>query len=84
MKLHRLFTEDINRQTIIDLASKVFDGFTVYSAKGYWKGTAEPSLVIETITDKTDLFYNLARDIKHANRQEAVLVEVIANHADFV
>ena len=84
MKLHRLFTEDINRKSVIKLATAAFDGFTLYNALGFWKGIPEASLVIESITDRTRRFYTLARAIKIANHQQAVLVEVIANHSEFV
>jgi hypothetical protein len=79
-----LFTEDINHDNIIRLANLYFDGFTAYKANGYWKGQAEPSCVIETITDNTKLFYKLANAIKTINKQESVLVEIIANHAKFI
>ena len=84
MKLHRLFTEDKNHEEILKMVDRYFDGFTVYNATGYWKGTPETSCVIETITDKTDLFYKLANDIKKHNEQESVLVEIINNYSEII
>lgn len=58
-----------------DIASRVFDGFTINQGSGYWKGQSEPSATIEVITDQPSKVERLARLIKVENHQEAVLVE---------
>lgn len=57
-----------------------FDGASVSSGLGIWKGTSEHSSVIEVITDKNNapviesLFTVLATVIKRSFHQEAVLL----------
>ena len=77
-KLYRIYTEDKDRQGIIELASTHFKGFTVCPAYGYWEGIPESSIIIEIQVDGTDIernqVYKLAQDIKVQNKQQAVLV----------
>lgn len=86
--LYRLFTEDLNRGLIETLAKSVYDAFTIFTGKGYWKGQAENSLVLEVISDdspeEASKFRGLARRIKEANGQQAVLVQSLANHSEMV
>lgn len=80
--LYRIITEDINRSKVINLASKHFQGFTLRPGGiGYWEGKPEKSITLEVITDKPATINKLAGEIKQLNNQEAVLVEVIKNHA---
>ena len=86
MLIYRIYTEDLNREKIEQNVSDFFDGFTVYSAIGFWKTKKEKSLIIEILgkeSDKRNVFW-LADLIKESNKQESVLVttEIIA--ADFV
>ena len=82
--LYRILTEDKNRPNVIGLVTKRFPGFTLLSAQGYWQGTAENSLALEIDTDKTEDVFNLAREIKAANGQQAVLVQELSSKATLV
>jgi hypothetical protein len=85
----RLITEEKNIAGIKRLCSAYFDGYTLYKGLGLWKGQEEPSLTIEVAflpqterpeDDKIEFHknvYRLARDIKEANAQQAVLIECI-------
>jgi hypothetical protein len=73
-KVYRIYTEDKNREVIERLTSARFEGFTILSSVGHWQGTKENSLVIEILTDRRGLVYDLATEIKQANKQDAVLV----------
>lgn len=75
--IFRIYTEDKNRDTIKGIVGKFFDGYTLLSGEGMWKGTSEPCLVIEIVTDhkgSNGMVNRIAEDIKRANQQEAVLV----------
>lgn len=84
--IYRILTEDKNRAEIVGIVEEHFDSFTIYEAKGYWRGIAENSLVIEIDTlgnaeiDKADnkiekTITYIAKRIKHVNHQEAVLIQ---------
>jgi hypothetical protein len=75
-KLYRIYTEDKNRTIICSEVNRYFDGYTVFNATGYWKGTKEKAIVIEILAS-SKAKYNikkLAKFIKKYNRQEAVLI----------
>jgi len=79
MKTYRIYTEDKNRESVIALTAKKFDSFTVYDAKGYWKGEKEDSLVIEIIDEDSDIRYRvntLAYEIRILNKQDTVLIQI--------
>lgn len=83
--LWRIYTEDVNRETVERLASEYFEGYTIYQARGVWKGTAENSLIIEIMGDvDPKAVRELAQGIKHANSQEAVLVVQSAIQGELV
>ena len=70
---HRLYTEDINRQTITDILAKHLPAFTLLSGVGIWKGEAENSLIIEVIGGTFAVVAEVAKAIKEANKQETVM-----------
>ena len=72
MTRYRLYTERFDNVPAI--ASKYFDGFTVYHTVGYWQGTAEDSVVVEVLTDEHAKVSALARELRKTNDQQAVLV----------
>ena len=79
--LYRIFTENKNLETIEKIVSKYYEGFTLVKGQGYWRLQKENSLIIEIVTDDTDkLISDLALEIKKANKQEAVLIQKIANN----
>jgi len=80
--LYRLITEDKNRQNIIDIIKRHFDGFTLISATGCWQGTVEHSLIIEICYDVQSYQIEpkinvVAREIKELNNQQSVLIQKI-------
>lgn len=87
----RICTEDKgNSFELKALCSKYFDGYTIYSADGVWKGTQELSLIIEiAVLDRTTRkartrARELAIAIKVLNKQEAVLIEYIDSKNELV
>ncbi len=45
--IYRVYTEDKNREAILNLADKHLQGWTAYLTLGGWQGNREPSIVIE-------------------------------------
>ena len=87
--LYRLYTEDINQDRIIEIVSSHFEGFTLLSGQGYWKGETriyqEQSVIIEIVSDcKLDQIVKLAELIKIENSQESVLIQAIDNSQFYV
>jgi hypothetical protein len=78
---YRIHTEDKARPTIYKLAGKRFDGFTVTTGTGYYKGVEESTLILEIITSDSASIYLLAEEIRKANGQESVLVNRIESSA---
>ena len=81
--LYRIYTENKNPKTIEKIASKHFEGFTIFKAEGFWRLQKENSLILEIEAPKVDKnkINKLAKAIKKANAQEAVLVQELKNHA---
>lgn len=72
----RLYTED--RSTVPSIVADYFDGATMFTATGLWKGQTEQSVVVEVIAPITSRarIIAVARRIIELNNQEAVLVTV--------
>ena len=77
MTLHRIYTEDKNREQIYAILDSVCEGYTVLAGTGAWKGQREASLCIELV-DSDDTFGPIAEliaeRIKAANKQESILI----------
>jgi len=79
--LYRIFTERKNEEEIEKIVSKYYEGFTLIKSEGFWRLIKENSLIIEIVTEDSDKLINdLAKEIKAANNQEAVLVQKINNN----
>lgn len=73
---YRVYTEDVNRNETLALASKSFQGFNVLTGLGCYKGQIENTIIFEVLSDKSidtevDLF---AYRLKNENSQEVILV----------
>jgi len=81
--IYRLYTEDINRDEILELTEKSFPEFSILTGQGSWQGQTENSLVIEiiqgnevdNILEAVDAsIFLLAANIREMNDQQAVMV----------
>lgn len=72
--MFKLYTEDVNRERVIELAQDFLSGFTVTYGEGFWEGKREKTLIIETTVPVANV-QELARAICVENDQESVLVE---------
>ena len=67
-------TED--RPNLAALVGELFDGFTIYTGIGYWRGVSEGAACIEIIASLEDAYKvdTLAGRIRSTNRQESIYV----------
>jgi hypothetical protein len=86
--MYRIYVENITQQDGLSipeqLAAAAFDAITCIEARGYWKGQAENSLVIEILTDDGAAVQALAEKLRSKLSQEAVLVTRTATVATLV
>lgn len=68
----RLYTETL--PSLDYIVPAYFDGFSMITGLGFWKGKAENCTIIEIITNNRATIANLVNDIKISNRQESVMV----------
>lgn len=73
---YRIYTEDINRQTITDALDTHFSAYTLIPARGVWQGIPEESLVVEILgtAETAAQVRAVAVAIRGYNKQDAVLV----------
>lgn len=72
--MFRIYTEDIRRENIEEILNSYFTGFTLYPARGCWKGSCEDSLIAEIANVPERAVLDAAEEIKRLNKQESVLV----------
>jgi hypothetical protein len=72
--IHRIYTEDKRRATILRVISKQFENFTMQPTTGYYRGKPEKSIVLEFVGAKESQVKWLAARIREINRQASVLV----------
>jgi hypothetical protein len=78
-------TGKLEIKKIEELLSQFFEGFTTYEVVGHWKGQRERTLKIEIVTDlPATKLVAVAKELKTALDQEAVLMEIIESNAAFV
>ena len=79
--IHRIYTEDKRRATIVRVISKQFDDFTLQPTTGYYRGKPEKSIVLEFVGTKESQVKWLAARIREINRQASVLVITLNGRA---
>ncbi len=72
--IHSIYTEDIRRKSIIRAVATFFENFTLQPTTGFYKGRAEPSIIIEIIGAKEGQIKSLAARIREINGQKSVLI----------
>lgn len=82
--MYRLYTEDTHPSRLLAILHRYFPGFTLFKARGSWQGHSEPSAVIEVEHASRSNVDAAAREIKHANHQQAVMVTRIPDKATFI
>jgi hypothetical protein len=72
--VHRIYTEDVDRQAIIRITAKLFDNFTLQPTTGFFQGHPEDSIVLEIVGARESQISGLAAAIGRINGQKSVLV----------
>ena len=69
-----------------NIVQKLFDGFTVFNAVGYWRGKAEDTQVFEIVTDvkNASLIKSVCSELRNRFSQDCVLLVTSDVIADFV
>ena len=75
-KLYRIYTEHKQLPVIKSIINKHFKGYTIIKTNGYWQGIPEKGLIIELIAtaNKIKKIRLISKQIKHINRQQAILL----------
>ena len=86
MNTYRIYTEDKNRDKVLNMTSVYFKGFTFFPCIGYWMGDREDSLVIEIIGEAHIYRHvqSLAHWIKVQNKQQNVLITTTPSEREMV
>ena len=69
-----IYVADFGRDRIERILNKYFDGFTVLSAHGCWKGSCEDSFVIEIAGAKEAKVRAAAEELRVSGKQQSVIV----------
>lgn len=65
----------VDRTAVVSAVSRVFDGFTMLDAKGYWKGNPEDSVVVEVYAGPSDTI----RDFEEKCQELASHIALVCN-----
>lgn len=89
MKLYRIYTEDTSSDDkgLTDLiVANGFDGFSIWTGTGAWKGEFEASVCYEILgsEDDKEKVWEIASKIKEQNKQESVLIVELEAEASFI
>jgi hypothetical protein len=83
MKTYKIYIGANNDTGRLELAkakgiiAKMFEGFTVYQAKGYWLGKPEKTAIIEICTSDKDKIDSLIKVLKVELKQDAIACNVL-------
>jgi hypothetical protein len=80
-KVHRIYTEDVDRKAVIAATAAAFSSFTLQPTTGYFQGKAEASIVIEIVEAEDRAVEDLARKIRAIAGQKTVLIMSLAGEA---
>ena len=61
-----------DRRRILDLCGEAFSSFTCIESRGYFRGRAEETLVIQVATSDVERLIALASDIAIAHEQQGI------------
>jgi hypothetical protein len=80
-KIHRIYTEDFRRKTLVRALSAKFVSFTLQPTTGYYGGKAEKSIVLEIVGARDAEIRWVAEQIRKINQQSSVLVVSMTGRA---
>jgi hypothetical protein len=80
--IHRIYTEEKNKNAIVQLVGTQFESFTLQPTLGYYRGSAEKSIVIEIVGASASKIKLLAERIRKMNGQQSVLILRLEGHSE--
>jgi hypothetical protein len=75
--IHRIYTENKRRATMVRAISKQIENFTLQPTTGYYRSKPEKSIVLQIVGAKESKVKWLAERIQEINRQVSVLVSTL-------
>ena len=70
--------------TFLKQVDAVFDGYTVETALGAWKGEREKTFILTVITDEIKQLVRIAEDYKMIFSQDSVLIQELPVNPIFI
>jgi hypothetical protein len=70
-KVHALYVA-APEQDVVAVVAERFEGFTVFTETGYYKGEPEPMVVVQVATDDGEAVIALGRTLRETFNQEGV------------
>jgi hypothetical protein len=77
--IHRIYTEDKRRATLVRVIAKEFESFALQSTTGYYRGKPEKSIVLE-FAGREGIAGQMAGDAYSSNKSTQASVLVITLH----
>jgi len=74
---YRIITERKEDYQIEKILDSYFESYTMYAARGVYKGEKEDSLIIEIISEDYQAIISVCHKIKIINNQESVMLQKI-------
>jgi len=72
--IYRIYTEQKNKDAIVDLLASQFESFTLQPTLGYYRKEPEKSIVIQIVGAKASAIRRLAEGIRKMNGQKSILI----------
>jgi len=78
-------TKQLEKTKIENALVKHFEGFTALEVIGYWKGAKEQTLLVETITEKSDSeLAKITKELCGLLEQDAIILEIVETNTAFI
>jgi len=79
-------THKLEKEKAIELVGRHFEGFTAYEVIGFWQGSQEKTLKVEIVADQDQdtVIAKLAKELKQALNQDAIMMEKINSNTLFI
>lgn len=82
--IHRIYTEDVNRERIVTVLDRLFSGYTLMPGQGRYMRVSENSLVIEIMGADPTLVKAAAKHIGRVNNQHSVFTTEHTINIDYI
>ena len=78
-------TKELENDKIEKSLVKHFEGFTALEVIGYWQGSKEKTLLVETITEKSDSeLAKITKELCELLDQDTIILEIVETNTAFI